>query len=122
MLIHGTFTKLVLGIDIDPGAVEVARQNLAQNRVDHAASVTDDPLAKIEGTFDIVLANILAEDLVRLGTELVGKLKKGGVLILSGILNEKEDLVTSGFSPFPLSLVEITRSAEWSCIAYCRKG
>ena len=114
--------RRVLGIDIDPAAVEVARQNLAQNLVDLSARVTSEPLANITGTFDVVLANILAEDLVRLGPELVGKLREGGVLILSGILSEKEELVTSGFSPFPLTLVEVTRSAEWSCIAYRREG
>jgi len=114
--------RRVLGIDIDPAAVEVARQNLAQNLVDLSARVTSEPLANITGTFDVVLANILAEDLVRLGPELVGKLREGGVLVLSGILSEKEELVTSGFSPFPLTLVEVTRSAEWSCIAYRREG
>ena len=111
----------VLGVDIDPGAVEVARQNLEQNRADNAARVSCEPLAEIAGTFDIVLANILAEELVRLAGELVGKLRTGGVLILSGILTEKEELVTAGFSPFPLALMEITREAEWSCLAYRRE-
>lgn len=111
----------VLGVDIDPGAVEVARQNLEQNRIGNAAQVSTEPLEEIAGTFDIVLANILAEELVRLAAELVGKLRTGGVLILSGILTEKEELVTAGFSPFPLTLMEITREAEWSCLAYRRE-
>jgi len=111
----------VLGIDIDPDAVEVARQNLDQNGIGDAARVSCEPLADIAGTFDIVLANILAEELVRLAAELVGKLRTGGVLILSGILTEKEELVTAGFSPFPLTLMEITRQEEWSCIAYSRE-
>lgn len=111
----------VLGIDIDPDAVEVARQNLDQNGIGNAARVSCEPLAEIAGTFDIVLANILAEELVRLAAELVGKLRTGGVLILSGILTEKEELVTAGFSPFPLALMEITREAEWSCLAYRRE-
>jgi len=111
----------VLGIDIDPDAVEVARQNLDQNGIGDAARVSCEPLADIAGTFDIVLANTLAEELVRLAAELVGKLRTGGVLILSGILTEKEELVTAGFSPFPLTLMEITRQEEWSCIAYSRE-
>ncbi|HEX8960047.1 MAG TPA: 50S ribosomal protein L11 methyltransferase [Geobacteraceae bacterium] len=112
----------VTGIDIDPGAVEVANQNLAQNHVAEMAQVTDEPLEKMAGDYDIVLANILAEELVRLGSELVGKLRRGGLLILSGILTEKEELVTAGFSPFPLTLVEVTRSEEWSCLVYRREG
>ena len=43
-------------------------------------------------------------------------------LILSGILTEKEELVRDGFAPFPLSLVEITREAEWSCLTYRREN
>ncbi|HEY6871987.1 MAG TPA: 50S ribosomal protein L11 methyltransferase [Geobacteraceae bacterium] len=112
----------VTGIDIDPGAVEVANLNLAQNHVEDVARVTSEPLEKIPGSYDIVLANILAEELVRLGGELVGRLKAGGILILSGILTEKEELVLTGFSPYPLTLVELTRSAEWSCLAYRREG
>jgi ribosomal protein L11 methyltransferase len=110
----------VIGIDIDPGAVEIAHANLVLNRVEQAAQVTSEPLAEVAGNFDIVVANILAEELVRLGGELVGRVRAGGLLILSGILNEKEELVITGFSPFPLTLVEITRDAEWSCLAYRR--
>lgn len=112
----------VTGIDIDPGAVEVANRNLAQNHVSQSALVTSEPLEKVAGSYDIVLANILAEELVRLAAELVGKLRGGGLLILSGILTEKEELVVAGFSPYPLTLMEITREAEWSCLTYRREG
>jgi ribosomal protein L11 methyltransferase len=112
----------VIGIDIDPGAVEVANRNLAQNRVDTEAHITSDSLQDVAGSYDIVVANILAEELVRLGADLVSKLRSRGLLILSGILTEKEDLVSEGFSPYPLTLMETTREAEWSCLTYRRKG
>jgi ribosomal protein L11 methyltransferase len=112
--------RQVVGLDIDPAAVEVARQNLDQNRVGERARVSSAPLESISGRFDIVVANILAEELVRLGKELDERVGPHGLLILSGILTEKEDLVLSGFAPYRLSLVEITREAEWSCLAYRR--
>ena len=112
----------VVALDIDPEAVAVAQGNSAQNRVDRAVLVSNEPLAEISGMYDIVLANILAEELVRLGEELFGRVRPHGFLILSGILTEKEELVCEGFSPFPLALVEITREAEWSCLTYRREN
>ncbi len=112
----------VIGIDIDPGAVEIAHANLVLNRIDKEVRVTSEPLAEVEGDFDIVVANILAEELVRLGGELFSRVRASGLLILSGILTEKEDLVITGFSPYPLTLMEITRDAEWSCLAYRREN
>jgi len=112
----------VLGLDIDPGAVEIANQNLALNRVGKDARVTTEPLQDVSGSYDIVVANILAEELARLSKELVGKLKGGAFLILSGILTEKEELVYEGFCSHPLRLLETTRDAEWSCLTYRREG
>ena len=114
--------RRVIGLDIDPAAVEVARHNLDQNHVGESVLVSSAPLESISGRFDIVVANILAEELVRLGGELDGRVSPHGFLILSGILTEKEELVRAGFAHYPLSLVEITREAEWSCLAYRREG
>ena len=91
------------------------------NDVAGALFVSDTPLANITGAFDIVVANILAEELVRMGPDLVQRVGLGGVLVLSGILAEKEEVVTSGFAGYNLELLEITREAEWSCISYLRE-
>jgi ribosomal protein L11 methyltransferase len=111
----------VVALDIDPTAVAVAEQNLAQNRIGSSVFMSTEPLENISGTFDIVLANILAEELVRLGKELFDRVGPHGFLILSGILTEKEELVRTGFAPFALALREITREAEWSCLTYQRE-
>lgn len=108
----------VTAIDIDPKAVAVAQQNLELNRVQGNIEVTATPLKEVAGPFAVVVANILAEELVRIGPELVGKLRRDGYLILSGILTENEGTVLDGFAHFPLTLVETTRQAEWSCITY----
>jgi ribosomal protein L11 methyltransferase len=108
----------VIAIDIDPEAVSIAQQNMALNRVEGIVSVSAVPLSEVDGSFDVVVANILAEELVRMGRALVGKMRRGGLLILSGILSEKEGIVLDGYAPFPLTLVETTREAEWSCITY----
>jgi ribosomal protein L11 methyltransferase len=110
----------VVAIDIDPQAVAIARENLTLNDVAGAILASDTQLSAITGTFDIVVANILAEELARLAAELFSRLKPGGHLLLSGILTEKEDLVVTAFSGLGLTPAASSREGEWSCLAYHR--
>ncbi len=111
----------VVAIDIDPQAVEVAEKNLALNQAAGVVEASTTPLEQITGSFDLVLANILAEELVRLAPELVKRLERGGFLVLSGILIEKESLVSAGFARFGLAPAATFRDAEWSCLVYRRE-
>ncbi|MBE0599264.1 MAG: 50S ribosomal protein L11 methyltransferase [Desulfuromonadales bacterium] len=108
----------VLACDIDPQACVTARENVAANAVAGQVEVTQRPLQLLEGGFQLILANILAEELVRLGPELVGRLESGGTLVLSGILQEKEALVETGFAPLGLLGPAISRLDEWSCLLF----
>lgn len=110
--------KHITAIDIDPQAVTVATDNILMNGCENYVSVSDTPLAAVEGEYDIVVANILAEELVKMSGELISKLRAGGFLILSGILTEKEEIVLHGFSGSGITFRETTRDAEWSCLAY----
>jgi ribosomal protein L11 methyltransferase len=112
----------VTAIDIDPEAVRIASENCLLNGVEGKVAVSDTPLAMISGVFDIVLANILAEDLVRMAPELIARLSPSGLLILSGILIEKEAMVIDGYGNSPLTLTEISREGEWSCLVLQRNG
>jgi len=50
--------------------------------------------------------------------ELVAKMAAGGRLILSGILNEKETVVTAAFDPLFASPATVTRDGDWCCVIY----
>lgn len=110
----------VTAIDIDPVAVEVTMENAAINGVTGTVLASATPLAEINGEFALVLANILAEELVKMGDDLVRRVAAGGYLILSGILTEREKFVIDGFARFPLEQPLITRQDEWSCLVYRR--
>lgn len=109
---------LVAAVDIDPLAVEVARETSVLNHTEATVEFSTTPLAAITGKFQVILANILAEDLVRLAPDLVIRLEAGGLLILSGILAEREAFVKDGFASFPLVHVETVRDGEWVCIVF----
>lgn len=110
----------IVAVDIDPEAVQVALANLQCNAIADNIEVSTTPLSQIEGGFAIVLANILAEDLIKMSDELVARLLPGGTLVLSGILNEREDGVLTAYLACGLTHLETTRQQEWSCIALLR--
>jgi ribosomal protein L11 methyltransferase len=108
----------VCAVDIDPLAVEVARENLEINGLLDQVECSTTPLESLNGCFDVILANILAEELVRLAPALNERLAPGGSLVLSGILAEKEGLVRSGYSPQPLEYLGTLSEGEWVALHY----
>lgn len=114
--------RRVVGTDDDPKAVAVARENAARNGV--AVEIVPDPLAGVAGTFDVVVANILANTLVALAPEIAAKLAPGGVVVLSGILGHQEEevrgaYVACGLVPLPGG---DRREGEWSALALERRA
>ena len=110
----------VAGNDNDPIAVRVARENAEANGT--PLELTLDPVERIEGTFDVVLANILANTLVELAPALAAKLSPGGVLLLSGILGPQEEEVRAAYLAQGLTRLAggDRRDAEWSLLALSR--
>ena len=111
----------VLACDIEPEACRTARENARQNGLADRVEVTGAPLDSLEKDFDLVLANILAEENVRLAAALADRIAPGGHLVLSGILEEKEGMVAEGFMDFPLDGPTASRREEWSCLVYRRR-
>ncbi|NJD37336.1 MAG: 50S ribosomal protein L11 methyltransferase [Geobacter sp.] len=107
-------------VDIDPQAVSVAAENCRLNQVAHQVRCSTTPLARLDGGYTLILANILAEELVRLGPELASRLAPGGSLILSGILAEREELVRNGYASLPLQFTASYSDGEWRCLQYRR--
>jgi ribosomal protein L11 methyltransferase len=110
----------ILALDIDPDAVEVACENLALNDMSDLIECGTAPLESLTENFDIILANILAEELVRLASSLAERLHPGGSLILSGILAEKEPLVRQGFAIHRLKYSRTVSDGEWVALLYVK--
>jgi len=112
----------VVACDIDDEVCRVAAENVSANGVEGQVEVTRMPLETLPLAYDLVLANILAEENVRLASELVRRLSPGGVLILSGILQEKEAFVVRGFQSYFSRPPQILHRDEWSCLVYRQGG
>ncbi|WP_175813389.1 50S ribosomal protein L11 methyltransferase [Burkholderia contaminans] len=107
----------VIGIDIDPQAVESARQNSERN---HAEVTYGLPDACPDGEFDIVVANILSNPLKLMASMLASKIKPGGRIALSGVLARQADEVAAVYARYVD--ISVWREHEgWVCLAGTRR-
>ena len=83
-------------VDIDPAAVESTRANAEANHVQISAGLP----GKAQGTYDTVLANILATPLKVLAPLLCSYVAKGGHLVLAGILDRQADELKTAYAPW----------------------
>lgn len=90
----------VIGVDIDPQALAAARANATANRV-AAAFVSPDELAAVPAeSFDVLVANILANPLRMLAPLFARRVRPGGRIVLSGILATQADEVAAAYEPW----------------------
>jgi len=102
----------VIATDIDPQALIASRANAQANQVALDIRGTD-ALAGL--TADVVVANILTNPLKVLAPALVGHMKPGGRLTLSGILETQEDEVIAAYAPL-IPLAAFRREDGWTCL------
>lgn len=111
-----------VGTDLDPCAISAAKENMEVNgiaeerfTVMEGNLIDDRKIQDLVGyeTYDMAVANILAEVLVPLTPVIVGCLKKGGIYITSGIIDNKEETVVEAVKSAGLTVLEVTRQGEW---------
>lgn len=107
----------VTAIDVDPEAVATTVENAEDNGVQERVRAATMPLARVPGPFDLVLANIHAEVLVKL-REPLQRAAAGGHLVLSGLLAEQGALVASSFEEIGLSPRERIDDEGWCALVY----
>ena len=119
-----------IGVDIDPKAEDIARENAAYNDFCAPAftaltgNVTEDTalmeqLAAQE--YDLVLVNIVADVIIGLAPYLPHFLTEKSTLILSGILDIRLPDVLEALEQAGLAVVSIREKEDWRCVRACRK-
>jgi ribosomal protein L11 methyltransferase len=104
---------MITGIEIDPEARRVARENVLLNKSKNVM-ISDLQLDEIRDVFDVVIANIIDGVLLKLKSELLRVLKLQGHLFLTGILTEREDLFFQSFiDDSNLEVIQRLEKDEW---------
>lgn len=104
----------VYGTDIDELAVESANENLELNGITDAKVYLGNLVSVVNGKkFDVVVANILADVLLILLNDISKVVKEGGLVIFSGIIDEKCELLKKEVEALGMEILEIKADKEW---------
>ncbi len=109
--------KSAFGVDIDPTAVRTAFENTEMNNVsDKCNFVAGNLTDKVSGTYDIVVANIVADAIIMLSKDVRNFMNDKSVYIMSGIIDSRKDEVLSVIEK-DFEVTNIFEEAGWVCIA-----
>ena len=120
-----------VGTDLDPCAISAVKENLEANEVPVTdmdmilGNIIDDKKIQDEvgyEKYDIVVANILADVLIPLTPVILHQMKKGGLYITSGIIDDKEESVVAAVKAAGLEVVEVTHPGEWVSVTARKIG
>jgi ribosomal protein L11 methyltransferase len=106
--------ETVLGLDFDPAAVRISKQNTRRNKMRNIAFAEADVLAWKPGrTWPLVAANLFSTILLQAMPVLALCVEPGGTLLLSGILAEQADEVLAKASLCGFSIEKKLRKGKW---------
>ena len=109
--------KRVEAVDFDPVAVRVARENVRQNGAeDVVRTERSDLLKSVAGAADLIIANIIADIIVRLFGEVEGSLAAGGTMLLSGIIEDRLADVVEAAGRHGFSVEKIEQEKGWAAV------
>ncbi|MFZ9122127.1 MAG: 50S ribosomal protein L11 methyltransferase [Burkholderiaceae bacterium] len=115
----------VLAVDIDPMALQTTRRNADINGVAAQLTVAD-ARTPIPNSFDLVLANILAQPLKLLAPMILGAVASHGGLVLSGLLTRQEDEVRAAYAAIDPQqqnkMVSLGSRDGWLCLGFWPTG
>ena len=108
----------IIGCDIDEVAVKVAGENAALNGVqDRIAFHQGDLTSQVEGSFQIICVNIVADVIIRLSEDAGRYLAKDGIFITSGIIDTREQDVLNALEQNGFQVIERRTSGGWVALA-----
>jgi len=112
----------VLAVDHDPVSIDAARENVILNGVSDRVSVLQGDLAsKIEEKVDIIVANIIADVIIRLIPQTLSLLDKNSIFIASGIIKERKSDVEEALKQNLFLIEKVLHEGEW-VVVIARRG
>jgi ribosomal protein L11 methyltransferase len=109
----------VVAVDIDEVAVRVTRENCEINGVLDGISVSKGVLADLEPVkADIMVANIIADVIIGISSQVTKYLKKDGLLLVSGIIRERKEEVIETYAGKGFELISVDEMGEWVAIVF----
>ncbi len=120
------FKKPIYAVDIDEESARVTNENAINNDVDEYVTAVKgmgyrSGFARNNGPYDLILSNILAKPLISMAPSAFKYVKKGGYVVLSGLLQRQEAWVVKAYEKQGFKVEKVYHIGEWSAII-CRRG
>lgn len=114
--------KNIQAVDYDDSVLKIVEENLEQNNVQDIISVAQsDLMQNVHGKAELVIANIIADIIIRLFDQLDEHLEQGGTLLTSGIIEDRIEDVLAAAEKHGYGVVERLENKGWACITFKRK-
>lgn len=115
----------VLAVDNDPESVRVTSQNaLTNNCHQQIKAVCNEGFAgnivQAQGTYDLIVANILAGPLCEMASEMVQNTTLGGIIVLSGLLTRQIDEVVEAYEKAGAKLQSVKKVQDWAALSFVK--
>jgi len=105
----------VVAVDIDPKAAEIAGKNIAINMVDDEIEIINSDISNLKGRFDLIVANLTANSLIKLQSTLLRMMNPEAYLIISGITEGDSSNIEKRFYTKDIILHKMLTEKEWVC-------
>ena len=113
----------IQAVDYDDSVLKIVEENLEQNNVQDIISVAQsDLMQNVHGKAELVIANIIADIIIRLFDQLDEHLEQGGTLLTSGIIEDRIEDVLTAAEKHGYGVVERLENKGWACITFKRKA
>ncbi len=110
----------VVAVDTDPIAIEATELNARRNGLARVIEARRGSVPTKGGSFDLVLANLIASLLIDLAGRLASVVRPTGQLVASGIFVDREPEVVEAFERAGMSIVDRTEESDWVCLRAAR--
>jgi len=108
----------VMAIDIGQLSIQAAHDNMKANQMYFKVARADIKKYRPKKAYDFVAANLITEDLIANAQGIIGSVKEGGLLAVSGISLDNLNKLRREFSVLPLKVIKISKGTQWSGILY----
>jgi len=111
----------VIAFDIDEWSLANGAENIKLNQVDNIVEVRMCELNNIEeDNFDLIVANIQRNILIELADGIKSRVKSGGIIILSGLLESDEEEIINKYCSLGFNKINFMKISEWIGIAFTK--
>lgn len=115
-------SKSIIAVDIDENAVNTAKENVALNGLTEVTDVRHgDLISVISEKADLVVANIIADIIVKLSDDIDKILKPDALFISSGLIMNKVDWVIEELALRQFEIIEVMKKGEWAVVVSKKK-